>query len=97
VSIKKPLKNFKALDPCIVCFEEGENKVCLHHVKTRKSGGPNESWNLMPLCQSCHNEVHMIGLNSFSQRYHQVKAWLLDNMWELNSEKVKWHHFEVEA
>lgn len=86
------MKNFKSNDPRIVCFEEGENKVCFHHVKTRKSGGSDGKHNLMPLCLSCHNEVHLVGLTSFAARYIQVKHWLLNNFWELCGGTGKWYH-----
>jgi 5-methylcytosine-specific restriction endonuclease McrA len=85
-------KNYQADLPCLVCLEEGEGKVCFHHVKTRKSGGPDEPWNMMPLCQEHHNEVHQKGLGIFALRYAQVVFWLKSNNWDYCAFNNKWIH-----
>ena len=42
----------------------------LHHVKTRKSGGTDDDYNLMPLCRSHHTECHKIGTSTFVKKYN---------------------------
>lgn len=74
---------------CIVTYEAG---VDLHHVKTRKSGGTDDSWNLMPLKHELHQECHQIGLGTFSRRYVQVHNWLIENGWEQCLITHKWFH-----
>lgn len=76
---------------CQVCKFRG---VDLHHVKSRKSGGSDDSWNLMPLCHKHHVEIHQIGLITFSKRYNEARWWLLGNSWKINDITQKWYHEE---
>jgi 5-methylcytosine-specific restriction endonuclease McrA len=41
----------------------------LHHILSRRSGGPDEEWNWMALCKCCHNNFHALGRASFAERY----------------------------
>ena len=43
---------------CVGCGTS--DHVTAHHILPRDERGPNEVWNLMPLCEVCHNyvEVH---------------------------------------
>jgi hypothetical protein len=86
------MKNYKSSLPCLVCLEAGENRVCLHHIKTRKSGGGDEAFNLMPLCLRHHNEVHALGLPRFSEKHPAVKTWLTDFDWDRCPITNKWVH-----
>jgi 5-methylcytosine-specific restriction endonuclease McrA len=86
------VKNYKSPLPCLICQESGENRVTWHHLKTRKSGGSDEPFNLMPLCQRCHNEVHAIGLGSFARKYPAANEWLRQHAWEQNPLNQKWMH-----
>jgi 5-methylcytosine-specific restriction endonuclease McrA len=65
---------------CLICVNNGE----LHHIKTRKSGGCDSVFNLMPLCRAHHTQVHQIGINSFAEKYPVVKDWLILNDWNFN-------------
>jgi hypothetical protein len=38
------------------CFQP-HRKLSVHHIIPVVSGGTNEHWNLMPLCESCHSDV----------------------------------------
>ena len=62
----------------------------LHHVKTRKSGGTDDSYNLMPLCRSHHTEVHKTGTSTFVNKYNSARLWMLSNGWEHNVFLNKW-------
>lgn len=62
----------------------------LHHVKTRKSGGTDDSHNLMPLCRSHHTECHKIGTSTFVKKYNSARLWMLSNGWEYNELLNKW-------
>ncbi len=77
---------------CTICGESRDNTVCLHHVTTRKSGGTDDDFNLMPLCLKCHNEMHNKGLVSMSIKYLNVKKWLSVNGWKLCHFRGKWIH-----
>lgn len=76
------MKNYESKEPCLVCNLNQSKMVTYHHIKTRKSGGTDDSHNLMPLCLWHHNEVHSIGLVSFSKKYPNVNNFLLCNGWE---------------
>lgn len=72
---------------CIVCLKPAEH----HHVKSRGSGGGDESSNLMPLCRTHHTEIHW-SRNKFVEKYRKVCEWLLDRGWELDEFSGKWFH-----
>lgn len=74
--------------PCTACGIETENGNCLHHVKTRKSGGTDDDWNLMPLCLKHHNMIHNCGTVYMSDKFTRVKWWLHKNGW--NYEMGNW-------
>lgn len=76
--------------PCTACNKLTENGNCLHHIKTRKSGGKDVYYNLMPLCLKHHNEVHAKGLTWFSQKYNNVEFWLIKHGWEYSEFNNKW-------
>lgn len=50
---------------CIVC---GDLETCVHHLKTRGSGGGDQYG--IPVCVFCHNGFHSGYLNK--QDYYQV-------------------------
>ena len=83
------MKNYRSLEPCLVCGERGENKVTYHHIKSRKSGGGDEIWNLMPLCLRHHNEIHSKGTTSFVKKY-SLETFMTDFGWEKSMDK--WYH-----
>ena len=41
----------------------------LHHILSRRSGGPDIEWNWMALCACCHANFHQLGRFSFARRY----------------------------
>lgn len=72
------------------CTISGSSPVDLHHVQSRKSGGGDEPWNLMPLDHRYHQELHQLGLLKMSEKYPQVKKWLSDNGWQYCTVLLKW-------
>ncbi len=72
------------------CVVSGSRGPDLHHVKTKKSGGPDESWNLCPLSRKLHVEIHQIGLSTFANKYPKFKNWLIANGWEYVELLNKW-------
>lgn len=81
-------------EPCTACGGHTEGGNALHPVKTRKAGGPDHPWNLMPLCFKCHHNVHSTGLMSFSSRHQNVRTWLVLNDWCICDLTKKWFHSE---
>ena len=75
---------------CLIC---GRSEADKHHWKTRKSGGSDDEWNLMPLCRMHHVEVHAIGATTFPKKYPRAMSWLIENGWTLDTSKNKWVHY----
>jgi 5-methylcytosine-specific restriction endonuclease McrA len=46
---------------CGVKWHRNEKKFPVHHILPRKKGGPDEPWNLMTLCPSCHRKTDAQG------------------------------------
>lgn len=83
----KALEDCK-LKPCLIT--DCTAKADPHHIVSRKAGGHDLEWNLMPLCRKHHTEVHKIGLVTFSKKYNEIEKWLLSNDWQLMM--GKWKH-----
>jgi hypothetical protein len=96
MNLGKParVQNTKLMDdtrwmPCAITGTPGPNDP--HHVKSKKSGGPELPWNLCPLTHELHREFHNIGINSFAKKYPKFEAWLLDRGWTWDEFRQKWH------
>jgi len=85
-------KNYQCVnEPCLACGDWSAQR-CYHHIVTRKSGGVDEPWNLMPLDLHHHNEVHQLGLSRFARKYINVEKWLIRNGWAYDLFREKWIH-----
>lgn len=73
---------------CVACNRRGAEP---HHLKTVKSGGPDEVWNIMPLDRQHHAEVHTIGLTKFAKKYPSVEKFLLSFGWEFDEKLQRWN------
>lgn len=75
--------------PCLAC---GKSKSEAHHIKSKGSGGPDEEWNLIPLCSGCHTigskAWHKIGWSKFFELYPHVKRHLESQGWEVFNGKL---------
>jgi hypothetical protein len=85
------IKNYQTDLPCLVCCTISTQR-CFHHVKSRGSGGSDESYNLMPLCFKCHEKIHRSPLSEFSKKHTRVKEWLESNGWVLCPLMKRWTH-----
>lgn len=74
--------------PCVICGIRG---VDVHHLRSRKSGGPDLAWNLIPICRQHHSEIHNIGKVGMANKYDKFKEWLIKNGWKL--EQKKWVYY----
>ena len=75
---------------CVACRNRATE---FHHIKSKKSGGPDEIFNLMPIDRICHTMVHAKGLVWFANKYSGVKNFLLANGWEYSELKNKWTRY----
>jgi len=78
--------------PCLVC-----NKIPAypHHIRSRGAGGPDEPWNLIPLCQKHHSEWHQEGWFTFLHTHTKVVKVLDAYGWriiELTDNSVRFWH-----
>jgi hypothetical protein len=73
------------LRPCLVC---GIQPTDIAHVKTRGSGGSDETHNLMALCRMHHSAQHQMGIVTFARKNWSVFEWLLQHGWELENGKL---------
>jgi hypothetical protein len=64
---------------CVICKKKAE----LHHIRSRGSSGPDESWNLAPLCRREHQELHQIGQLTFIKKYPIYEKLLRIKGWEI--------------
>lgn len=78
---KALLKEYHAM-PCLAC---GRRPAVPAHVKSKGSGGPDEPFNLIPLCNRCHIETqHRHGWMYFLKRFPHVKDHLESFGWEVH-------------
>lgn len=61
--------------PCLVRFQ-CDGPVDSAHIRSRGAGGPDEGWNVIPLCRKHHSEQHAFGWMKFMYRYLVVKTQL---------------------
>lgn len=50
---KKPVKEN---EKCLICKKSVA--YCNHHIQLLINGGGNEDYNLIPICYSCHKQIH---------------------------------------
>jgi 5-methylcytosine-specific restriction endonuclease McrA len=94
--MKSSLRNKFKGQKCLVCFN---TEFDLAHVKSRGAHGPDEEWNLMPLCRFHHGEQHARGIITFISTYPRVRKYLETKGWKLVElvGKLTLVHPELEA
>lgn len=83
-------KNYQTDNPCCICGIQSDGMVTFHHIKTRGSGGEDVYWNMMPLCQCHHNEIHQKGTSHMAIKYNSIMKWLICNDWIFSNQSKKW-------
>ena len=73
------------LRPCLAC---GAFPTDPAHVKSVKSGGPDELWNLIPLCRKHHVIQHANGFSGLIKIYPRVWHYLESVGWEVLNGKL---------
>lgn len=67
---------------CLVCSRQGCDPC---HVQTRGAGGPDEDWNVLPLCRQHHSEQGQVGFQRFCEKYPKVRLELEARGWAFDS------------
>lgn len=74
--------------PCVCDASTCGGPVQLAHVRTRAAGG---TWqDILPICQNHHIEQHLVGIQSFAERYSlNLKQCLqaLHRLWDFRQER----------
>lgn len=70
--------------PCCVCGDPGSvlNPIDPSHIRSRGAGGPDEDWNVTPMCRRDHMSWGLLGANRFCDRNPKFKAYLESLGWE---------------
>lgn len=68
----------------------GKPSEHVHHLYSRGAGGPDEEWNLAPLCAKDHRKVHSYGLNYMCFNYKFFKNALITKGWSYNNFLGRW-------
>ena len=82
------------LTPCLAC---GRLPSDAAHVRSKKSTGNDNAWNLIPLCRRDHQLQHQLGWLRFFAIYPEVKNHLMLKGWMFESLNGKYLMFEPEA
>ena len=56
---------------CVLC---GKISAAPYHIFNLGAGGTDDSENLLFLCTSHHTEIHQIGIQTFANKYPEVKG-----------------------
>jgi 5-methylcytosine-specific restriction endonuclease McrA len=84
------MKNYKSDKPCIVCSEARDKMVTYHHIYSRKAFPEFSTapWNLIPVCQPCHNLFHNKGDITMMDKFFSVRKWMELNGWKVFNGKL---------
>ncbi len=85
--------NWKSDQPCVVCGINDEDRVCFHHLFSRKAYPEfqNEKWNLLPVCAVHHDRCHK-DFNKLVKENFKLELWLIKNDWYFDEIKGSWKH-----
>jgi 5-methylcytosine-specific restriction endonuclease McrA len=77
---RKALAAYKVVRALVLERDRGRCLLCrkaatdTHHILYRSQGGPDEAWNLISLCRTCHEKVHSEGPGSWRETLHRLAA-----------------------
>lgn len=58
------------------------------HIKSFGSGGPDEPWNLIPLCRGHHGMQHNKGWKFMIERYKGIEIRLIGQGWDIGGPRL---------
>ena len=67
--------------PCVACGTTQNVDPC--HIQSRGAGGPDEHWNVLPMCRRHHSMQHQIGWIRFGIIYPTVRRALEMRGWKI--------------
>jgi len=77
-------------NPCAACSYEGSEyrPIDAHHIRSVGAGGPDEEFNVVPLCRTCHVGLHKAGTQRFCRRKQGLWVALQSLGWEFLGHKL---------
>lgn len=89
-------KDRKLLDrvkqmPCCVCSYDGSpfNPIDPSHIRGRGAGGPDEAWNICPMCRECHRLWHSLGPLAFCRHFPGFRDSLESRGWYFDGHRLR--------
>ena len=83
------LESIRSL-PCLACGRENETQA--HHIRTRKNLGPDDAFNILPLCGDCHtmgkNAWHKVGSLTFLKIHPWVFEYMKQFGWSIEMDRL---------
>lgn len=93
-SLEKPRRtqNRKLLDeikklPCVVCGSKSMVDPC--HIRSKGAGGPDEEYNVIPMCRDHHAAQHRMGFLKMFEKYPRLKDAVEAKGWRLERGKLR--------
>lgn len=79
-------------DKCMICGHPNDEILEQHHIIPRNHNGPDDEWNLVTLCPSCHRAVERI----YSKKiWHEVNK--IDVRAGHERDRMPEHELDAEA
>ena len=73
--------------PCAACLRPPPSDA--HHIRTKMSGGPDEPWNILPLCRFHHNLWHQMGRARLFEKLPDLLGVLVYMGWVWDGKKLR--------
>jgi len=67
---------------CLACRFRGCDP---HHLISRGAGGPDEVWNILPVCRIHHAEIHVVGLEKMAAKHILIFNFLKSHGWKFDN------------
>jgi hypothetical protein len=77
-AVKKEILQMKR-EGCLAC---GAIPVEICHIRSRGAGGPDEAWNVIPMCVRHHRAQHALGWSALFQVFPKLKREIIAKGWE---------------
>jgi 5-methylcytosine-specific restriction endonuclease McrA len=84
---KSLLKRIRKLG-CLICGAPDADPA---HIRSVGAGGPDEEWNLIPLCRREHQIQHTVGWAKFAHDHYIVRLELDLKGWEFDESGKLWN------
>lgn len=74
-------------EPCLICGSVNSSEA--YHIRSRKSGGSDTSYNVVALCKDHFLEAEKSGISYMARKYPDMYQFLVSNKWTCNGRSWK--------